>query len=82
MACLKCQPYFNHLLSGVLELIDISLITIIIAALSIAASVIARLLRFFYPYGAPEPTANDLIETLEALGAAGIGSLVVLRLLA
>ncbi|WP_346796804.1 hypothetical protein R5M92_15195 [Halomonas sp. Bachu 37] len=79
---LRVSLVLTVLLTGLLGFVAISVIEIIIAVLSVAASGIARLFILFHTGNGQERAASELIMGLEAMGTAGVGTLVVLYLLA
>jgi hypothetical protein len=70
------------LLTALLVLFEINSIEIIILILSVTTSSIGQLLRFFYSDDPPVFFPSELIDILEAIGAAEVGTLVCLYLLA
>ncbi|KPQ23225.1 MAG: hypothetical protein HLUCCA13_14560 [Halomonas sp. HL-48] len=70
------------LLTVLLGLFEINSIEMIIVILSVITSSIGQLLRFFYSESPPVFFPSELIETLDAIGAAEVGTLVLLYLLA
>ncbi|MDN3560872.1 hypothetical protein [Vreelandella neptunia] len=69
------------LLAILLWLTGIEKIEIIIGILSIISNGISQLLGRYFSISALKMVENDLIDTLDALGAAGVGTLVILYLL-
>lgn len=69
------------LLSTLLWLTGIERIEIIIAILSVTSSGMSQLLGRYYSISVLKVVENDLIDTLDALGAAGVGTLIILYLL-
>lgn len=69
------------LLATLLWLTGIEKIEITIAILSIMSNGISQLLGRYFSVSALEMVENDLIDTLDALGAAGVGTLIILYLL-
>ncbi|MCH4813519.1 MULTISPECIES: hypothetical protein [Vreelandella] len=69
------------LLTTLLWLSGIEIIEITIAALSVTSSGISQLLGRYYSVSVLKMVENDLIDTLGALGAAGVGTLIILYLL-
>ena len=90
---LMLQPWFafrlcvvlTMLLTTLIVLFEIESIEIVIAIFSIgvsSTSLLLRLLSASTAMGSPLPSSQDEVaETLEALGMAGVGTLVVLYLL-
>jgi hypothetical protein len=70
------------LLTALLVLFEINSIEIIIMLLSVTTSSIGQLLRFFYSDDPPAFSPCELIDVLEAIGVAEVGTLVCLYLLA
>ncbi|WGI27035.1 hypothetical protein QEN58_08225 [Halomonas alkaliantarctica] len=69
------------LLATLLWLTGIENIEITIAVLSLTSNGISQLLGRYYSFNVLKIVENDLIDTLEALGAAGVGTLIILYLL-
>ncbi|MDN3560474.1 hypothetical protein [Vreelandella neptunia] len=69
------------LLATLLWLTGIERIEIIIAILSVTSSGMSQLLGRYYSISVLKVVENDLIDTLDALGAAGVGTLIILYLL-
>ena len=69
------------LLSTLLWLTGIERIEIIIAILSVTSSGMSQLLGRYFSLSELKMVENDLFDTLDALGAAGVGTLIILYLL-
>lgn len=69
------------LLATLLWLMGIEKIEIIIAIFSITSNGISKLLERYGSFNVLKMVESDLIDTLGALGAAGVGTLVILYLL-
>lgn len=69
------------LLATLLWLTGIEKIEITIAVLSVTSNGISQLLGRYYSVSVLKMVENDLIDTLDALGAAGVGTLIILYLL-
>ncbi|NYS77955.1 MULTISPECIES: hypothetical protein [Halomonadaceae] len=69
------------LLATLLWLTGIENIEITIAILSVTSNGISQLLGRYFSLSELKMVENDLFDTLDALGAAGVGTLIILYLL-
>ncbi|MGM0826202.1 MAG: hypothetical protein ACQEUY_15990 [Pseudomonadota bacterium] len=77
----RVSVFLIALLTTLLWLTGIENIEITIAVLSVTSNGISQLLGRYYSFSVLKMVENDLIDTLDALGAAGVGTLIILYLL-
>lgn len=69
------------LLATLLWLTGIEKTEVTIAVLSVTSNGISQLLERYFSISELKMVENDLFDTLDALGAAGVGTLIILYLL-
>lgn len=77
----KVSVVLIALLTTLLWLTGIENIEITIAVLSVTSNGISQLLGRCYSFSVLKMAENEFIDTLDALGAAGVGTLIILCLL-